>query len=160
MKELGLEVKTLENPLHMSSTLGTRVRVDKICQDCELEISGILLTVDLRVTDMSEFDDILIYSQSKKEHEDHLRIILQVLKEHQLYAKFSKCELWITEVRFLGHLVSALGVSVDTEKVEAVMSWERPKLVFEIHSYGPYPIHRPARLAFKMKRKCAMIFKF
>ena len=122
MKELGLEVKTLENPLHMSSTLRTRVRVDKICQDCELEISGILLTVDLRVTDMSEFDDILIYSQSKKEHEDHLRSILQVLKEHQLYAKFSKCELWITEVRFLGHLVLALGVSVDTEKVEAVMS--------------------------------------
>ena len=67
-------------------------------------------------------DDMLIYSQSEKEHEDHLRIILQALKEHQLYAKFSKCEFWLNEVRFLGHVVSASGVSVDPEKVEAVMS--------------------------------------
>ena len=59
MKGLGLEVQTLEDPLHVSSPLGTRVSVDKICQDCELEISGILLTVDLRVMDMSEFDVIL-----------------------------------------------------------------------------------------------------
>ena len=59
VKELGLEVKSLENPLHVSSPLGTRVSVDMICQDCELEISEILLTVDLRVMDMSEFDVIL-----------------------------------------------------------------------------------------------------
>ena len=59
MKELGLKVETLENPLHVSSPLGTRVRVDQICWDCELEISRILLTVDLRVMDMSEFDDII-----------------------------------------------------------------------------------------------------
>ena len=56
VKELGLEVETLEKSLHMSSPLGTRVRVDKICRDCELQISGILLTVDLRVMDMLEFD--------------------------------------------------------------------------------------------------------
>ena len=59
VKELGLEVKTLENPLHVSSPLGTRVSVDLICRDCELEISRILLTVDLKVMDMSEFDVIL-----------------------------------------------------------------------------------------------------
>ena len=59
MKDLGLEVETLENPMHVSSPLGTRVSVDLICWDCELEISGILLTVDLRVKDMSEFDVIL-----------------------------------------------------------------------------------------------------
>ena len=59
VKELDLEVKTLEKPLHVSSPLGTRVRVDKICRDCELEISGILLMVDLRVMDMSEFDVII-----------------------------------------------------------------------------------------------------
>ena len=70
-------------------------------------------------------DDILIYSQSEWEHEYHLRIVLQLLREHQLYAKFSKCEFWLTEVRVLGHVVSASGVSVDLEKVEAVMSWER-----------------------------------
>ena len=80
-------------------------------------------------------DDILIYSQSKWEIEDHLRIVLQLLRDHQLYAKFSKCEFWITEVRFLGHVVSASGVSVDSKKVEAMMSWERWKSIFEIHSF-------------------------
>ena len=59
MEALGLEVKTLEKPLYVHSPLGTRVSVDQICRDCELEISGILLTVDLRVIDMSEFDVIL-----------------------------------------------------------------------------------------------------
>ena len=59
MKGLGLKVKTLENPLHVSSPLGTRVRIDQICRDCELEILGILLMVDLRVMDISEFDAIL-----------------------------------------------------------------------------------------------------
>ena len=72
-------------------------------------------------------DQILIYSQSKEENEDHLRIVLQALIEHQLYAKFSKCKFWLTEVRFLGHVVSASGVSVDPEKVKAIMSWERSK---------------------------------
>ena len=80
-------------------------------------------------------DDILIYSQPKEEHEDHLRIVLQALKEHQLYVKYSKCEFWLTEMRFLGHVVSISGVSVDPEKVEAIMSWERPKSVFEIRSF-------------------------
>ena len=59
MKDLGLEVKTLEEPLHVSSPLRARVSVDQICQGCELEILGIILTVDLRVMDMSDFDVIL-----------------------------------------------------------------------------------------------------
>ena len=80
-------------------------------------------------------DDILIYSQLEWEHEYHLRIILQLLRDHQLYAKFNKCEFWLNEVRFLGHVVSASGVSVDPEKVEVMMSWERPKSVFEICSF-------------------------
>ena len=80
-------------------------------------------------------DDILIYSQSEEEHEDHLRIVLQALKDHKLYAKFSKCEFWLIEVKFLGHVVSALGVSIYLDKVEAVMSWERPKSVFEIRNF-------------------------
>ena len=62
-------------------------------------------------------DDILIYSKNEEEHDDHLRIVLQALKEHQLYTKFSKCKFWLTEVKFLGHVVSASGVSVDPEKV-------------------------------------------
>ena len=73
-------------------------------------------------------DDILIYSQSEWGHEYHLRIVLQLLRDHQLYAKFSKFEFWLTEVIFLGHVVSAPGVSVDLEKVKAVMRWERPNV--------------------------------
>ena len=80
-------------------------------------------------------DEILIHFQSEVEHEDHLRIILQLLRDHQLYATFSKCEFYLTELGFLGHVVLASGVSVDLGKVEAVMSWERPKSVFEIRSF-------------------------
>ena len=61
-----------------------------------------------------------------------MRVVLKTLREHQLYSKLSKCDFCLTEVRFLGHVVSASGVSVDLEKVEAVKSWERPKSVFEI----------------------------
>ena len=67
-------------------------------------------------------DEILIYSQSKEEHEDHLEIILQALKDHKSYSKFSKCEFWLTKVRFLGRVVSTPGVSMDPKKVEAIMS--------------------------------------
>ena len=73
-------------------------------------------------------DDILIYSQSEWGHEYHLRIVLQLLRDHQLYAKFSKFEFWLTEVRFLGHVVLAPRVSVNLEKVKAVMRWERPNV--------------------------------
>ena len=64
-----------------------------------------------------------------------MRIVLQALRDHQLYAKFSKCELCLTEVKFLGQVVSASGVSVDPEKVEASISQERPKSVFEIRNF-------------------------
>ena len=67
-------------------------------------------------------DNILIYSQSEEEHEDHLRIVLQARRDHQLYVKFYKFKVWLMKVRFLGHIVSASGVSIDSEKVEAVMS--------------------------------------
>ena len=67
-------------------------------------------------------DEIFIYSKSEEEHEGHLRIVIQALRDHPLYAKFSKCKFWLIEVRFLGHMVSASGVSVDSEMVEAVMS--------------------------------------
>ena len=80
-------------------------------------------------------DEILIYSPFEEEHEDHLRVIIRILRDHQLYAKFSKCEFWLTEVRFLGRIVSASSVSVDPEMVEAVMSWDKPKSFFEIRSF-------------------------
>ena len=79
-------------------------------------------------------DNILIYSKSKEDYEGHLRIVLQTLREHQLYVKFSKCEFWLIKVRLLGHMVSTSRVSIDPEKVEA-MSWEKSKLVFELRSF-------------------------
>jgi hypothetical protein len=66
-------------------------------------------------------DDILVFSKSKKEHEEHLRIVLQRLCDHQMYAKFSKCEFWLTQVQFLGHVVSSEGISVDPSKVQDVL---------------------------------------
>ena len=80
-------------------------------------------------------DDILIYSPTKEDHMEHLRKVLTVLKEKQLYAKFKKCEFWIERVVFLGHVVSKEGISVDPGKVEAVTKWQRPKNVFEVRSF-------------------------
>jgi hypothetical protein len=80
-------------------------------------------------------DDILIYSKSNEEHEKHLRAILEKLREHKLYAKFSKCEFWLSEVGFLGHIVTKDGIAVDPAKVTAVTEWESPKNVGEIVSF-------------------------
>ncbi|GAU51265.1 hypothetical protein TSUD_412520 [Trifolium subterraneum] len=80
-------------------------------------------------------DGILIYSKDPQEHAEHLRIVLNILREKQLYAKFSKCEFWLSEVKFLGHVISQGGVSVDPSKVEAVLNWERPRTVSEIRSF-------------------------
>jgi hypothetical protein len=66
-------------------------------------------------------DDILIYSKSKEEHEGHLRLIMEKLREQKLYAKFSKCEFWLKEVGFLGHIVSGEGIAVDPAKVSSVI---------------------------------------
>ena len=65
-------------------------------------------------------NDILIYSKSVQEHEQHLRVVFEKLKAHKLYAKFSKCEFWLENVAFLGHILTAEGVAVDPEKVEVV----------------------------------------
>ena len=67
-------------------------------------------------------DDILIYSKSKEEHAEHLRIVLQRLRDHKLYAKFSKCAFWLEEVQFLGHVLSTEGIAVDPSKVEEVLN--------------------------------------
>ena len=65
-------------------------------------------------------DDILVYSATIEEHEQHLRVVLEKLRQNQLYAKFSKCEFWLEEVTFLGHILTAEGVAVDSNKIEAV----------------------------------------
>jgi hypothetical protein len=79
-------------------------------------------------------DDILIFSKTEEEHENHLRLVLEKLRSNQLYAKFSKCEFWLTEVTFLGHVISAGGVLVDLGKVRDVLNWMPPTSVPEIQS--------------------------
>jgi hypothetical protein len=80
-------------------------------------------------------DDILIYSKTEAEHESHLRQVLEKLKEKELYAKFSKCEFWLREVQFLGHIVCKEGIKVDPAKIKAVMNWQSPKNPSEIKSF-------------------------
>ncbi|KAB2617405.1 S ribonuclease [Pyrus ussuriensis x Pyrus communis] len=80
-------------------------------------------------------DDILVYSKSKAEHVRHLTLVLKRLREHQLYAKFSKCQFWLDQVAFLGHVISAQGILVDPQKVAAVESWEQPRTVTEVRSF-------------------------
>jgi hypothetical protein len=79
-------------------------------------------------------DVILVYSKIE-EHEEHLRLVLENLRANQLYAKFSKCEFWLTEVAFLGHVIYGRGVSVDPGKVKDVLNWKPPTDVSEIHSF-------------------------
>jgi hypothetical protein len=80
-------------------------------------------------------DNILIYSKSDSDHEEHLRLVLQKLRDNQLYAKFSKCEFWIDKVPFLGHIISNGGISVDPAKVKEIMEWRVPTTVTEIQSF-------------------------
>ncbi|GJW56139.1 reverse transcriptase domain-containing protein [Tanacetum coccineum] len=80
-------------------------------------------------------DDILIYSKSEEEHEVHLKTILDLLKKEKLYAKFSKCEFWLKEVQFLGHVVNHDGIHVDPSKVESVKNWKTPESSTEIRSF-------------------------
>jgi hypothetical protein len=87
------------------------------------------------VTMMEESQLILIFSKTMEEHEEHLRLVLEKLKSNQLYAKFSKCEFWLTEVAFLGHVISAGGVSVDPGKVKDVLNWMPPTTASEIWSF-------------------------
>jgi hypothetical protein len=80
-------------------------------------------------------DDILVYSRSEEEHEEHLRLDLQKLREHSLYAKLSKCEFSMKQVAFLGHVILKGGISVDPSKVQDVLSWNAPTSVGDIQSF-------------------------
>ena len=80
-------------------------------------------------------DDILVYSKNEEEHKEHFHLVLGKPKEHQLYAKFSKCEFWLKEVGFLGRVISGEGIEVDPTKVDTVTNWEAPTIVGEIQSF-------------------------
>ncbi|GJW80910.1 putative reverse transcriptase domain-containing protein [Tanacetum coccineum] len=80
-------------------------------------------------------DDILIYSKDEKEHKEHLKTILELLKKEELYAKFSKCEFWIPKVQFLGHVIDSRGIHVDPAKIESIKDWASPKTPTEIRQF-------------------------
>jgi len=80
-------------------------------------------------------DDILIYSKDRDEHANHLRMVLQTLKEHQFYGKLKKCEFSLEEVVFLGHVVTKEGIKIDPQKVKAIIEWSRPTSITEIKSF-------------------------
>ncbi|GJZ96978.1 putative reverse transcriptase domain-containing protein [Tanacetum coccineum] len=80
-------------------------------------------------------DDILIYSKTQEEHVEHLRLVLGLLKKEKLYAKFSKCEFWLREVQFLGHVINGNGIHVDPSKIEAVKNWKAPRTPTEVRSF-------------------------
>ncbi|GJR93913.1 putative reverse transcriptase domain-containing protein [Tanacetum coccineum] len=80
-------------------------------------------------------DDILIYSKTQEEHVEHLRLVLGLLKKEKLYAKFSKCEFWLREVQFLGHVINGNGIHVDPSKIEAIKNWKAPRTPTEVRSF-------------------------
>ncbi|GKE57938.1 putative reverse transcriptase domain-containing protein [Tanacetum coccineum] len=80
-------------------------------------------------------DNILIYSKNKKEHKEHLKAVLELLKKEKLYAKFSKCEFWIPKVQLLGHMIDSQGIHVDLAKIESIKDWESPKTPTEIRQF-------------------------
>ncbi|GJU67555.1 putative reverse transcriptase domain-containing protein [Tanacetum coccineum] len=80
-------------------------------------------------------DDILIYSKTQEEHVEYLRLVLGLLKKEKLYAKFSKCEFWLREVQFLGHVINGNGIHVDPSKIEAVKNWKAPRTPTEVRSF-------------------------
>ena len=77
----------------------------------------------------------MVYSRDEQEHEQHLKIVLQILREKKLYAKLSKCDFWLKKISFLGHIVSAEGINVDPVKIEAVVNWKPPRSVTEVRSF-------------------------
>jgi hypothetical protein len=80
-------------------------------------------------------DDILIYSKNREDHEEHLRLVLQVLREHQIYAKFSKCDFFQKQVHYLGHVISNEGIALDPNNIRSIMEWPTPKDLSDIKSF-------------------------
>ena len=80
-------------------------------------------------------DDIFVYSKDREDHDTHLWVVLETLRKEELYAKLSKCEFWLREVSFLGHIVLEEGIRVDPKKIEVIIEWKPPRNVTEVHSF-------------------------
>jgi hypothetical protein len=80
-------------------------------------------------------DDIPVYSQNEEAHEDHLRLVLHKLRDNQLYVKFSKCDFWLNEVPFLGHIITNGGIKVDPSKISEILNWKQPIDLSKVKSF-------------------------
>ncbi|GJU30776.1 putative reverse transcriptase domain-containing protein [Tanacetum coccineum] len=109
--------------IHFGLTNAPVVFMDLMNRVCKLYL-------DLFV--IAFIDDILVYSRNEKEHEEHLKLILKLLKKEELYAKFSKCEFWLPKVQFLGHMIDSEGIHVDLAKIESIKDLASPKTLTEI----------------------------
>ncbi|GJT18780.1 putative reverse transcriptase domain-containing protein [Tanacetum coccineum] len=105
-------------------------------------------------------DDILIYSKNEKEHEEHLKAILELLKKEQLYAKFSKCEFWIPKVQFLGHIIDSRGIHVDPSKIESIKDWASPNQFLGLTGYNRRFIEGFSKIAKSMTKHTQKGIKF
>ena len=107
-------------------------------RNCERSVESLMNQIFIPYLDkfvIVFIDDILVYSKDKSEHAKHLRIVLQILRQHQLYAKFSKCEFWLDKVEFLGHVITKEGIAVNPSKVQSVLDWQAPKNVKEVRGF-------------------------
>ena len=96
-------------------------------------------------------DDVLVYSKDREDHDTHLQVVLETLRKEQLYAKVSKCEFWLRELFFLGHIVSEEGIKVDPSEIEVILEWKPPRNVTEVHSFlGLAGYHRRFVKGFSM----------
>ncbi|GJZ33032.1 putative reverse transcriptase domain-containing protein [Tanacetum coccineum] len=107
-------------------TNASAVFMDLMNQVCKLYLDKFVIIF---------IDDILIYSKNKQEHEEHLKLILELLKNEELYAKFSKCKFWIPKVQFLGHVIDSKGIHMDPAKIESIKDWASPKTPMEIRQF-------------------------
>jgi hypothetical protein len=115
-----LPLSMLKNWMIVSSPRGD-MHARHVCPKVNILIRGVVFT-----------DDILIFSKNEEDHDEHLRVVLQKLRENQLYAKLSKCKFWLKEVLFLGLIISKGGIYVDPSKVKDVLSWKTPQNVSDI----------------------------
>ncbi|GJU32057.1 putative reverse transcriptase domain-containing protein [Tanacetum coccineum] len=112
--------------LSIISCTKTKKYIQKGCQVCKLYLDKFMIVF---------IDDILIYPKSKEDHEEYLKLILELLKKEELYAKFSKCEFWLPKVQFLGHVIDSEGIHIDPAKIESIKNWASPKTLIEIHQF-------------------------